>query len=109
MHAAVGSSLGGMLSLMTGCMYPDRVHRVVSISACAQSHPTSIAMRYVQRRILMSDQHWNKGFYYNGSFPRLGMKHARLVSSFRDPSKSIDVEWIFDLLFIAKSKGLSLS
>ena len=53
--------------------------RVVTISACAQSHPASIALRYVQRRILMSDPNWNKGFYYNGSYPRLGMKHARLV------------------------------
>ena len=51
--------------------------RVVTISACAQSHPASIALRYVQRRILMSDPNWNKGFYYNGTYPRLGMKHAR--------------------------------
>ncbi|XP_020917154.2 serine O-succinyltransferase [Exaiptasia diaphana] len=80
-HGVVGSSLGGMSSLMTGCMYPDRVRRVVSISACAQSHPASIAMRYVQRRVLMSDPNWNKGFYYNGRFPRLGMKHAREVAT----------------------------
>ncbi|XP_031552965.1 serine O-succinyltransferase-like isoform X2 [Actinia tenebrosa] len=82
LHAAVGSSLGGMLSLTAACLYPERVNRLVSISACAQSHPTSIAMRYVQRRILMSDPNWNKGFYYNtGAFPRLGMKHAREVGT----------------------------
>ena len=55
------------------------IFRVVTISACAQSHPASIALRYVQRRILMSDPNWNKGFYYNGPYPRLGMKHARSV------------------------------
>ncbi|KAK3748648.1 hypothetical protein QZH41_015348 [Actinostola sp. cb2023] len=80
-HAVVGSSLGGMLSLLTGCMYPDRVHRLVSISACAQTHPTAIAMRYIQRRVLMSDPNWNNGFYYGGTFPRLGMKHAREVAT----------------------------
>lgn len=52
---------------------------MVTISACAQSHPASIALRYVQRRILMSDPNWNKGFYYDGPYPRLGMKHARSV------------------------------
>lgn len=56
------------------------LYRVVSISACAQSHPASIALRYVQRRVLMSDPNWNKGFYYDGPYPRLGMKHARSVS-----------------------------
>ena len=53
--------------------------RVITISACAQSHPASIALRYVQRRVLMSDPNWNKGFYYDGPYPRLGMKHARSV------------------------------
>lgn len=53
--------------------------RVVTISACAQSHPASIALRYVQRRVLMSDPNWNKGYYYDGPYPRLGMKHARSV------------------------------
>lgn len=79
-HAVVGASLGGMSSLMSAALYPDRVGRVVSISACAQSHPASIALRYVQRRVLMSDPNWNKGFYYDGAYPRLGMKHARSVS-----------------------------
>ena len=53
------------------------LRRVVTISACAQSHPASIALRYVQRRVLMSDPNWNNGFYYDGRYPRLGMKHAR--------------------------------
>lgn len=80
-HAIVGASLGGMSSLDAAALYPDRVGRVVTISACAQSHPASIALRYVQRRILMSDPNWNKGFYYNGPYPRLGMKHAREVAT----------------------------
>jgi len=75
-------------------MYPDRVHRVVSISSCAQSHPASVAMRYVQRRILMSDPNWNKGFYYNGRFPRLGMKHARLVGRMSFAWKSYVIRWL---------------
>lgn len=30
----------------------------------------------------MSDPNWNKGFYYDGAYPRLGMKHARSVVLF---------------------------
>ncbi|XP_015757720.1 PREDICTED: probable serine-O-acetyltransferase cys2 [Acropora digitifera] len=80
-HAVVGASLGGMVSLDAAALFPDRVGRVVTISACAQSHPASIALRYVQRRVLMSDPNWNNGFYYDGRYPRLGMKHAREVAT----------------------------
>lgn len=54
---------------------------VVSISGCAQSHPSSIAMRYVQRRILMADPNWNNGYYYGKSFPVIGMQHARELAT----------------------------
>lgn len=81
LHAAVGSSLGGMLSLMTSVLQPERVGRIVSISSCGQSHPSSIAMRYLQRKCIMSDPHWNKGHYYNGTFPRVGMKLAREIAT----------------------------
>ena len=50
LHASVGSSLGGMQSLAAAAIFPDRVARVVSISAAARSIPYSIAMRYTQRR-----------------------------------------------------------
>ena len=54
---------------------------MVSISGCAQSHPSSIAMRYVQRRILMADPNWNNGHYYGKSFPVIGMQHARELAT----------------------------
>ena len=48
--ASVGSSMGGMLSLASGTLFPERVAKVVSISGCARSHPYSIAMRHTQRQ-----------------------------------------------------------
>ena len=51
--------------------------RIVTISSCGQSHPSSIAMRYLQRKCIMCDPHWNKGHYYEGTFPKTGMKLAR--------------------------------
>merc|ERR1719272_218412 len=81
LHAAVGSSMGGMLSLAAAAMYPDRVGKAVSISAACRSHPTAIALRYMQRRILMADPHWNGGEYYSGAFPVSGLKHARELAT----------------------------
>lgn len=81
LHASVGSSLGGMQSLTAAALFPDRVHSVVSISAAARSHPTSIALRYMQRRIIMADPHWRGGDYYGREFPYMGMKHAREIAT----------------------------
>eukprot|EP00040_Diaphanoeca_grandis_P026613 m.149435 g.149435 ORF g.149435 m.149435 type:complete len:475 (-) comp30657_c0_seq1:187-1611(-) len=81
LHAAVGASMGGMCSLAAAAMFPHRVSRVVSISAAARAHPTAIALRYMQRRVLMSDPHWSGGEYYGGHFPVMGMKHAREIAT----------------------------
>ena len=52
--------------------------RAVTISSAARSHPSSIAMRYLQRKAIMLDPAWHKGHYYLGEhYPKLGMKLAR--------------------------------
>ena len=81
LYASVGSSMGGMLSLASGVLYPDRVRRLVSISGCARSHPYSIAMRHTQRQVLMMDPNWNRGFYYGQVPPHAGMKLAREIAT----------------------------
>jgi homoserine O-acetyltransferase len=81
LYASVGSSMGGMQSLATGTLFPDRVGRIVSISGCARSHPYSIAMRHTQRQVLMMDPNWNRGFYYTSVPPHAGMKLAREIAT----------------------------
>lgn len=98
LYASVGSSMGGMLSLAAGALFPERVGRIISISGCARSHPYSIAMRHTQRQgtlvpcllklisyshtlVLMMDPNWNRGFYYNGIPPHTGMKLAREIAT----------------------------
>ncbi|XP_038046276.1 serine O-succinyltransferase-like [Patiria miniata] len=76
-YACVGSSMGGMTSLLAPALYPDRVGRAICISSCAQTHPSTIAMRYLQRRAIMTDPNWARGHYYGSSYPRMGMKLAR--------------------------------
>ncbi|KAF8631612.1 hypothetical protein AX15_002358 [Amanita polypyramis BW_CC] len=81
LYASVGSSMGGMQSLAAGWLFPDRVGKVVSISGTARSTPSSIAMRYAQRSVLMADPNWNNGFYYDGMPPHTGMKLARQIAT----------------------------
>lgn len=80
-HASIGASMGGMQSLAYAWEFPDEVSKVVSISGCARSHPYSIAMRHTQRQVLMSDPNWNRGFYYDGIPPHVGMKLAREIAT----------------------------
>jgi homoserine O-acetyltransferase len=51
-HAFVGPSYGGMIALAFGQDHPDRVARLVVVSAGAAPHPTATAQRELQRRIV---------------------------------------------------------
>lgn len=77
LYASVGSSMGGMQSVAAAHLFPDRIGKVASISGSARSSPSSIALRYAQRSVLMADPNWNRGFYYDGLPPHTGMKLAR--------------------------------
>lgn len=83
LYACVGSSMGGMQSLAAGVLFPDRIYKIVSISACARSHPYSIAMRHTQRQALLMDPNWARGMYYGPDHipPHMGMKLAREVAT----------------------------
>ncbi|MEE9281634.1 MAG: homoserine O-acetyltransferase [Myxococcota bacterium] len=81
LHASVGASLGGMQSLVLAAEAPERVRRIVSISAAIRSYPQSIALRFVQRQAVMSDPDWRDGRYYGASFPHRGQKVAREIGT----------------------------
>lgn len=81
LHAAMGSSMGGMQCLAYANEFPDEVNKIISISGCAKSHPYSIAMRHCQRQVLMTDPNWNKGHYYGNLPPHTGMKLAREIAT----------------------------
>ncbi|CAH7668496.1 hypothetical protein PPACK8108_LOCUS3008 [Phakopsora pachyrhizi] len=48
----VGSSMGGMQSIVTAWLKPQRAQRMVSISGCGRTGPSSIALQYAQRKSL---------------------------------------------------------
>ncbi|MDJ0778299.1 MAG: homoserine O-acetyltransferase [Gammaproteobacteria bacterium] len=77
LHAAVGSSMGGMSSIAYGMLFPGEVDYLVSISAAASALPLTIALRSLQREIIRSDPDWNGGRYTDDSKPLTGMSLAR--------------------------------
>jgi len=77
LHAAVGSSMGGMSSIAYAMQYPDDIEFLVSISAATQALPLTIALRSLQREIIRSDPAWNGGSYTDDSKPLVGMSLAR--------------------------------
>jgi homoserine O-acetyltransferase len=81
LHASVGASLGGMQSLELAARVPERVERLISISAALRSYPQSIAIRFVQRQALMADPDWAGGHYYGASFPHRGQRVAREIGT----------------------------
>lgn len=52
LHALVGASYGGMVGLAFAERHPERIKRLLVISAADVTHPLSTAWRAVQRRIV---------------------------------------------------------
>src|SRR6187402_3758361 len=52
LRAIAGASYGGMVALAFGERYPDRVARLLVVSAADRAHPMASAWRVVQRRIV---------------------------------------------------------
>jgi len=53
----------------------------VTISACTHADPNQIAIRYLQRKAIMSDPNWNNGFYYDAAYPINGIRLAREIAT----------------------------
>jgi homoserine O-acetyltransferase len=51
-HAVIGASYGGMIGLAIAQHFPDRIERLVVISAADTPHPAATAWRELQRRVV---------------------------------------------------------
>jgi len=76
-HAAAGSSMGGMSAIAYAVQYPGAIKYLISISAATQALPLTIALRSLQREIIRSDPDWNNGHYSDAHRPLSGMSLAR--------------------------------
>jgi len=71
-RAIAGASYGGMVALAFGERYPDRVARLIVISAADRAHPMASAWRVVQRRIVR--------FALESGKPAQGLELARALA-----------------------------
>lgn len=79
-HAAIGSSLGGMMVMNFAARHPQRVNRVIPIACGIES--TTLARVHNLEQILAveNDPNFNNGHYYDGPPPLRGLALARMIS-----------------------------
>jgi len=81
LRAIAGASYGGMVALAFGERYPDRVARLLVISAADRAHPMASAWRVVQRRIVK--------YAIEAGTPAKGLELARALAmaTYRSPEE----------------------
>jgi homoserine O-acetyltransferase len=80
-HAFVGPSYGGMIALAFAQMFPDRVARLVIVSAGACPHPTATAARELQRRVVAL------GIEHGVGEEALGIARGFAMLTYRTPTE----------------------
>ena len=73
----VGPSMGGMSALAYLQRHPQGARHFLTISSSPDSAPFSIAVRSLQRELIVSDPNWNDGNYDDENWPVKGMRMAR--------------------------------
>jgi len=73
----VGPSMGGMSALSYLQQNPLGARHFLTISSSPESEPFSIAVRSLQRELIVTDPDWNNGNYDEQHWPENGMRMAR--------------------------------
>ncbi len=79
-HAAIGSSLGGMLVLNFSARYPERVKRVIPMACGLESTTLTRVHNLEQILAIENDPNYCNGHYYDGPAPLRGLALARMIS-----------------------------
>ncbi len=79
-HAAIGSSLGGMILLNFAARYPRRVNRVIPVACGLESTTLTRVHNLEQILAIENDPNFCNGHYYDGPPPLRGLALARMIS-----------------------------
>lgn len=77
--SVIGGSVGGMQALEWSVRYPDMVKSVIPLATTTRHSALAIAFNEVARQAIMADPNWNKGHYYSGEKPDMGLAIARMI------------------------------
>ena len=77
--AVIGGSVGGMQVLEWCVRYPELVRAAIPVATTMRHSALAIAFNEVARQSIMADPRWNRGNYYDGEPPHLGLAVARMI------------------------------
>ena len=77
--AVIGGSVGGMQVLEWCVRFPEMVRAAIPIATTMRHSALAIAFNEIARQSIMADPNWNKGNYYGGQKPDLGLAVARMI------------------------------
>ncbi|MEM9808310.1 MAG: homoserine O-acetyltransferase [Cyanobacteria bacterium P01_D01_bin.56] len=80
LHASVGGSLGGMLSILLATQFPDRVKTVIPLVSGFHTTVLQRVQNFEQIVAIRNDPNFNNGDYYEGPLPKSGIILARMIS-----------------------------
>jgi len=80
LHAAVGGSMGGQQALEMALGQPDRVARLIILSAGFRLGAQGLAFNAVARHSIITDPGFKNGDYYDGPGPLAGLSTARMLA-----------------------------
>jgi len=80
LHAVLGASIGGFLSLLTAARYPDRVRIVVPVGTGVETTVYQRILNFEQITAIESDPNFRGGDYYGGLRPDTGLALARRIA-----------------------------
>lgn len=80
LHAAIGPSVGGLITLTFATVFPDRVKTVIPMACGMKTTVLNRLILFEQILAIENDPHFNGGDYYNGERPDYGLALARMIS-----------------------------
>ncbi|MGD1867214.1 MAG: homoserine O-acetyltransferase [Phormidesmis sp.] len=80
LHAAIGSSLGGMLAILLATRRPQRVNKVIPIATGLQTTVLHRVHNFEQILAIRNDPNFKGGNYYESGPPKEGLLLARIIS-----------------------------
>lgn len=80
LHAAVGPSVGGLITLTFATMLPERVRNVIPIASGFKTTVLNRLILFEQILAIENDPHFNGGDYYGADAPLYGLALARMIS-----------------------------
>jgi len=77
LRCLIGPSMGGMSGLALMRQHPDIARHFLAISTAVRAEPFAIAVRSLQREMIVRDPNWRDGAYTQENWPENGMRLAR--------------------------------